>query len=287
LCNGAHDCGGSSKQGSRRNSNFETQKAVFSPTEQIQWNNAVNEGAREARGRGSRNRRSGAVNSLRLTAVLPSCTPGACEPDEGNSILDLLSATGNAAAGVARGGAGEAAGIATGLWDTAKHCNAITGEQFHPACEPSLPSPRELERHYLRGDPFEASGRLIVGVGGVILTRRPSQGAAKGSGGNGTTRVGRWMSRVEHEAMQSTGRVQEGSGGVASVARPANPRAYERQATSGSRYVEFDVPSGSLRGGGRPDWAVIPGPNSIFHRLSGRYPEMPRATCIEWRACRR
>lgn len=111
--------------------------------------------------------------------------------------------------------------------------------------------------------------------------------ATKAGGGNDTTRAGRWMGREEHEAMQRTGRVQEGSGGVTSVARPANPRAYERQAASGSRYVEFDVPTGSLRGGGRPDWAVIPGPNSIFHRLSGRYPEMPRATCVEWRACRR
>jgi RHS repeat-associated protein len=40
--------------------------------------------------------------------------------------------------------------------------------------------------------------------------------------GGGLTRVGRWMSPAEHEAMTDTGVVQEGAGGVTNVASPAD-----------------------------------------------------------------
>lgn len=60
-------------------------------------------------------------------------------------------------------------------------------------------------------------------------------------------RVGRWMSRNEYDKMVATGYVQEGAGGVTYVARPANISAYSKQAKVGSLYVEFNVPSFSLR----------------------------------------
>jgi RHS repeat-associated protein len=181
VCNGAHDCGGSSREASRRNSNFENQKSVVSPSEQIAWNRAVNEGAREARGRSQRSRKVAAIAPLRPGYLLPDCTPGECEPDEGNSILGFLSASVDAAAGVTSGAAGEVAAQAGGLWDTASQCNVITNSSLEASAHgcSAPPSPRELERHYLRGDPFEATGRLLVGLGGIFLTRRPTPGAAR------------------------------------------------------------------------------------------------------------
>jgi hypothetical protein len=43
-------------------------------------------------------------------------------------------------------------------------------------------------------------------------------------------RVGRWMSRAEYNAMLATGTVQEGAGGNAYVAFPADPASYRSQA---------------------------------------------------------
>jgi hypothetical protein len=102
-----------------------------------------------------------------------------------------------------------------------------------------------------------------------------------GAGGN-LTRVGRWMSPAEHEAMTNTGVVQEGAGGVTNVASPADPTAYMQQAMSGSRYVEFDVPEDSLAQGGKIGWATIRGPNSFWARAGLALPEMPPALNIEW-----
>jgi hypothetical protein len=102
--------------------------------------------------------------------------------------------------------------------------------------------------------------------------------------GDDRTRVGRWMGDAEYEKMQSTGYVQEGAGGRTYVAHPANPDSYGRQAAPGTSYVEFDVPRSSLRPGGEPGWAQIPGPNYMFARLAERkgepIPEMPPATNI-------
>jgi hypothetical protein len=100
--------------------------------------------------------------------------------------------------------------------------------------------------------------------------------------GAGLTRVGRWMSAAEHQSMTDTGVVQEGAGGVTNVASPANSEAYLRQAVSGSRYVEFDVPQGTLSPGGEVGWATIRGPNSFWARYGRALPEMPPALNIEW-----
>jgi hypothetical protein len=98
-------------------------------------------------------------------------------------------------------------------------------------------------------------------------------------GGGELTRVGRWMSRQEFDTMSATGRVVEGAGGRTYVIRPPNPASYSG-ARPGSVYAEFNVPSGVLRPGSKPDWAVIPGPN-VTTRIYGPAPaEMPPATCI-------
>lgn len=96
-------------------------------------------------------------------------------------------------------------------------------------------------------------------------------------------RVGRWMSRSEHEAMVATGRVQESMlNGVTSVSRPGDPAAWIRQ-SGGARYVEFDVPASALHGAGSN--SKIYGPNSIFGPKLG-IAEMPSASNIVHTACR-
>ena len=70
--------------------------------------------------------------------------------------------------------------------------------------------------------------------------------------------------------MVRTGEVQVGGGGTTYVAHPPSMSAYERQATPGSLYVEFDVPATTLRPGGAPGWAQIPSPS---HPLYGRLAE--------------
>jgi hypothetical protein len=87
--------------------------------------------------------------------------------------------------------------------------------------------------------------------------------------GTGLTRVGRWMSPEEYQAMEDAGMVQPGRvSPQVSVAHPADIEAYMQQAAPGSRYVEFDVPENSLVPGGKEGWATIPGPDSIFSRLA-------------------
>jgi hypothetical protein len=92
------------------------------------------------------------------------------------------------------------------------------------------------------------------------------------------------MSQAEYDAMMRTGMVQEGAGGVAYVAYPADPAAYGNQAAPSSVYVEFDVPVSSVvpTAGG---WAKIPGPTSFDARLAARKglpaPQFPAATNVE------
>lgn len=91
--------------------------------------------------------------------------------------------------------------------------------------------------------------------------------------------------------MLDSGMVQAGRHSPqVSVAHPADVEAYMRQAAPGSRYVEFDVPTGSLVTGGKEGWATIPGPDSIFSRLAaqrGLPPySYPPASNIEWIASR-
>jgi hypothetical protein len=87
--------------------------------------------------------------------------------------------------------------------------------------------------------------------------------------GEGQIRVGRWMSRAEFEAMQKTGKIQEGGGGITRVTSPPNRTSYTPPA--GDIYAEFTVPSSSLKphtiGRG---WWQIQGPNSPAGRLANK-----------------
>jgi hypothetical protein len=99
-----------------------------------------------------------------------------------------------------------------------------------------------------------------------------------------TTRVGRWMSPDEHSAMVNTGQVQVGRGNTTYVASPAKPEAYMSQAAPGSHYVEFDVPSSSLRPAGQPGWSQIPtADNTMWGKLAPQrgwsVPESPVPAC--------
>jgi RHS repeat-associated protein len=104
-----------------------------------------------------------------------------------------------------------------------------------------------------------------------------------------TTRVGRWMSQAELDAMKASGRVQESYSGTTHVATPANASAFINQAKPGSVYVEFNVPSSSLRATNE-GWSKVIGPNSLEGRLAARkglpLPQMPEATGLVHSATR-
>ncbi|WP_429064971.1 RHS repeat-associated core domain-containing protein [Chitinophaga sp. W2I13] len=98
----------------------------------------------------------------------------------------------------------------------------------------------------------------------TAATQRTNKQATAAQGGNTNaaevntesnsfTRVGRWMQPKEYAAMKSTGRIQEGAGGMTFTAT-SGPASFRKQAASGSVYVEFDVPSNSLLQGGQSDW---------------------------------
>ncbi len=70
--------------------------------------------------------------------------------------------------------------------------------------------------------------------------------------------------------MVRTGTVQVGGSGTTYVAHPPNMSSFQKQAPPGSLYVEFDVPTSSLRPAGTPEWAQIPSPD---HALYGRLAE--------------
>jgi hypothetical protein len=122
------------------------------------------------------------------------------------------------------------------------------------------------------------TGASVDGEGEVADTVDVADGGLSG----GVTRVGRWMSPTEYDAMSVSGTVQEGAGGVTSVSNPADPEVWMRQTASGSKYAEFDVPTDSLTQGGKAGWATIRGPNSWFARYGMAQSEMPSATDIEW-----
>jgi RHS repeat-associated protein len=130
--------------------------------------------------------------------------------------------------------------------------------------------------------PFEfmAAGGMARGVGAV----RGMCSAAES-----TTSVGRWMSQAEYDAMAASGRVQESFSGTTHVASPADASAFINQAKPGSLYVEFNVPTSSLKAT-NAGWSKIIGPNSLEGRLAGRkglpVPQMPNATNIVHSATR-
>jgi hypothetical protein len=92
------------------------------------------------------------------------------------------------------------------------------------------------------------------------------------------------MSQAEYDTMVKTGKVPESFTGTTHVASPADINAFGKQAKPGSIYVEFDVPSTSLKPTNE-GWSKIVGPNSLEGRLAAKkgqpIPEMPSATNIE------
>lgn len=97
------------------------------------------------------------------------------------------------------------------------------------------------------------------------------------------TTVGRWMSKEEYALMEETGQVQESLSGTTHIANPADPSAFINQAKPDSVYVEFKVPTSSLKAT-NTGWAKIVGPNSLEGRLAVRKgletPQMLKATDI-------
>jgi RHS repeat-associated protein len=81
--------------------------------------------------------------------------------------------------------------------------------------------------------------------------------------------VGRWMNEGEYNKMVATKEIQPSPNNpqVKHVAYPSDPNAFGRQAPNGSLYVEFDIPSGSVKSAGS-GWGRIPGPGSPESRLS-------------------
>ena len=91
------------------------------------------------------------------------------------------------------------------------------------------------------------------------------------------------MSPDEHAAMVRTGEVQVGAGGTTYVANPADVNAFTPNRFP-SNYVEFDVPTSSLRPAGQPGYAQIPtAENTMWGKLAPQrgwaLPESPVSAC--------
>ncbi len=97
----------------------------------------------------------------------------------------------------------------------------------------------------------------------VVVATNTAGAAADAAG---TTRVGRWMSQAEYDAMVKSGEVQIGGGGTTYVVNPANPGAYV-SSKPGTVYVEFDVPGNAIRPTS-PGQGQIPSADSTVERLA-------------------
>jgi RHS repeat-associated protein len=128
-----------------------------------------------------------------------------------------------------------------------------------------------------------ADVKTAATVGSMFIA--PEEGASEG----GTVRVGRWMSQEEADAMAVSGTVQAplSGAGATHVTVPPNPTAFTPQPSSGSVFIEFDVPSSQLRvndpGQG---WGRVFGPNSLEARYAASKGlpipiQMPPATRIQ------
>ena len=126
-------------------------------------------------------------------------------------------------------------------------------------------------------------GKYAAGTGGGE-GELSTQNVTKGAGKTSTTRVGRWMSQAEYKKMLESGTVPESFSGTTHVANPADMSAFGKQAKPGSIYVEFDVPSTSIKPTSN-GWSKIIGPNSLEGRLALKkgltLPEMPKASNIK------
>ncbi|MGG7607027.1 NBR1-Ig-like domain-containing protein [Massilia sp. BKSP1R2A-1] len=87
------------------------------------------------------------------------------------------------------------------------------------------------------------AGRSVAGLGAKTAAEA----------GPEMVRVGRWMSRTEYEAMKRTGQLQEGAGGMTSMAT-SGPASFVRQTAPGNVYVEFSIARNSVVQGGQADW---------------------------------
>jgi RHS repeat-associated protein len=166
----------------------------------------------------------------------------------------------------------------TGLhYNQQRYYDPVTGSYLTP--DPLGLAPAPNPHAYVPNPHLQADPLGLMSCGG-------KDGRALGVDTSSLTRVGRWMSRVEHVAMLETGMVQEGAGGTTYVADPADPAAYGKQAAMRSRYLEFDVPRDCLIPGGKTGWAQIPGPDSLYGRLAAMrgqpVPQFPPAANIEW-----
>ena len=118
--------------------------------------------------------------------------------------------------------------------------------------------------------------RTVAAAGTAVSAIAPYAGAevvtAFGIGtiiktSSDVVRVGRWMSRAEYDAMKNSGKVQEGTGGITNVSRPATPTSF-RNPKKEDIYVEFDVPKSSIKlKDPNQGWYKIEGPNSPAGRL--------------------
>ena len=96
------------------------------------------------------------------------------------------------------------------------------------------------------------------------------------------TTVGRWMSPAELAKMQKRVKFRKAILGL-HVANPADAEAFIKQTRTGNNYVEFDVPTSSLRQTNE-GWAQIAGPNSLFGRLAAKRDRQgtPNAKCRKY-----
>jgi RHS repeat-associated protein len=75
-------------------------------------------------------------------------------------------------------------------------------------------------------------------------------------------KVGRWMSKDEYELMKTSGRMQEGAGGLTFVSTNGIDD-YRGATQTGNIYVEFEVLKRNLLQGGKEGWYKSVGPNAM------------------------
>lgn len=146
-------------------------------------------------------------------------------------------------------------------------------------CEPKYETPQSG----VGGEGTSGAPKKQWSTPEVETVKISETGSTSGSATD-TTRVGRWMSRDEYNKMVETEHVQKPYNADQSyVANPADYNAFYKQTEKGNVYVEFDVPTSSLKQT-KDIWATIPGPNSMYsklNKLKGLPPyEFPKVTNI-------
>jgi hypothetical protein len=171
---------------------------------------------------------------------------------------------------------------------------ALSGQAGFVARGPKLPGFRQATAVATArtGIRLEAAGQVetvALSAQGMVLGLAPAAMATMakepGSGrppmaednsvrpptkGPGTTRVGRWMSETEYQAMLESGRVQApfNGAGATHVTVPPNASAFKPPPQS-TRFVEFDVPSEQLRIHDPVNgWGRVFGPASLEARAA-------------------